>query len=52
MNHAGKNGIPVCGTKGKGDRFNVVVLGPKDWNQTKPENRCSKCIAKLKRETK
>lgn len=42
--HAGpRYDAPLCGTRGSGNRFNVVVLGPKDWNQLDPKNRCSKC---------
>lgn len=46
--HAGKHGNPLCGSRGTASRYNVVCLGPKEWNATPVEQRCSKCAAKIK----
>lgn len=45
--HAGKHGTPLCGSRGNGNRYNVVCLPAKEWNESHPENRCQKCIAKI-----
>jgi len=46
--HAGKKGIPLCGTKGSGNRYNVVVLSSSEWNLLSQDQKCSKCLAKIK----
>ncbi len=46
--HAGKPGAPLCGTRGHGNRYNVVVLGAKEWNALAATQRCEKCIAKIR----
>lgn len=46
--HAGKPGAPLCGTRGHGNRYNVVVLRPKEWNELPADQRCQKCIAKIR----
>lgn len=45
--HATKNGLPLCGTRGNGNRFNVVCVPASDWNALSAEQRCSKCVAKI-----
>lgn len=45
--HAGKPGLPLCGTRSTGNRYCVVVVSPSSWNAMNPDQRCSKCIAKL-----
>jgi hypothetical protein len=45
--HAGKSGFPLCGTKHK-DRFHVVVLLPKDWNNTDDAKKCAKCVQAIR----
>jgi len=51
--HAKRNGlnVPLCGTRGTGDRYNVVSVPAKDWNELDTGSRCRKCseiIAKKK----
>lgn len=46
--HAGKPGAPLCGARGHGNRYNVVVLRPKEWNELPADQRCQKCIAKIR----
>lgn len=48
--HAGRGRIPLCGARGHGDRYNVIVLAPKEWNALPEEQRCSKCVAKIRAE--
>lgn len=40
--------IPVCGARGRGDRYNVVVLTQKEWDALSENNRCEKCAAKIR----
>jgi hypothetical protein len=47
--HAGKHGIPICGTKGSANRWNVICLSANDWNNTATDLRCSKCVCELKK---
>jgi hypothetical protein len=48
--HAGKHGAPLCGTRGHGNRYNVIVLAPKEWNELSEDQRCTKCAAKIQAE--
>jgi len=45
--HAGKNGFPLCGSR-RIDGFKTVVLSPSEWNKTQANDRCEKCLAKIK----
>jgi hypothetical protein len=47
--HAGRPGFPLCGARGTGNRYNVVVFGPADWNALKPEQRCSRCVEQIQK---
>lgn len=45
--HAGKGRIPLCGAKGSGGRYNVIVLKPSEWKTLPKTQRCSKCVERL-----
>lgn len=45
--HAGTYNAPLCGARGTANRWNVVVLPPREWNALAPAQRCSKCVAKI-----
>lgn len=45
--HAGKYNAPLCGTRGNGNRYGVIVLAPKEWNALDVASRCTKCVAKI-----
>lgn len=46
--HAAKNGLPLCGTRGTGNRYNVVCLPPKEWNALPEHQMCQKCADKIR----
>lgn len=50
--HVKKGLIPLCGTKGNGNRFNVVCLPLAQWKELiNPESRCTKCAALLEKKS-
>lgn len=49
--HVKKGLIPLCGTKGAGNRFNVVTLPLVEWKTLSPESRCTKCAAILEKKS-
>lgn len=50
MYHAGKNNVPLCGTRGTGGRYNVLVVDAKTWNSLSINQRCSKCVSILQKQ--
>ena len=46
--HAGKHNNPLCGARGTGNRFNVVCVDAATWNTLSDNQKCSKCVEKIK----
>ncbi|WP_185731907.1 hypothetical protein [Burkholderia stagnalis] len=49
--HARKKGttLPLCGSAGAMGGFHVTTVSAETWNNTKPELRCARCVAAIKR---
>jgi hypothetical protein len=41
-------GQPMCGTRGSGNRYNVISVGAKEWNELSHDQRCTKCAEKIR----
>ena len=46
--HAAKNNLPMCGQLGQIGGFYAYTVSPNGWNQLPDEQKCKKCIAKIK----
>lgn len=46
--HLGAARIPLCGARGTANRYNVICVSKREWDQLSEQLRCAKCAEKLR----